>query len=103
MTSPVQVLHLPVHIDGIRYATAQLLARRNGKIYMMQIPGIPTVIAFENGKTMKNVKAKGTGRPIYNNVYLLSQKDAEHLFLAEEVHSDIGLDPVCTKIKEAGP
>ena len=104
MTIPAGCMAIfPVHIDGIRYATAQLLARRNGKIYMMQIPGIPTVIAFENGKTMKNVKAKGTGRPIYNNVYLLSQKDAEHLFLAEEVHSDIGLDPVCTKIKEAGP
>lgn len=104
MTIPAGCMAIfPVHIDGIRYATAQLLARRNGKIYMMQIPGIPTDIAFENGKTMKNVKAKGTGRPIYNNVYLLSQKDAEHLFLAEEVHSDIGLDPVCTKIKEAGP
>jgi hypothetical protein len=71
----------PVNIDGIRYATAQLVARRDGKTYMMQIPGIPTTIAMTNGKTLKNVKPRGTEKPVYNNLYLLTQAEAEQLFL----------------------
>ena len=42
----------PVNVEGIRYATAQLVARRDGKIYMMQIPGIPTTIALSDGKIL---------------------------------------------------
>lgn len=53
----------PVNIDGIRYATAQLIAHRDGKIYMEQIPGIPTEIAID-GKVLKNVKAQGAERPV---------------------------------------
>ena len=92
----------PVNIDGIKYATAQLVAKRNGKIYMMQIPGIPTTIAMQNGKTLKNVKARGAAKAIYNNVYLLTQQEAEYLALPAYGHEDIGLDATCTKVKEAG-
>ena len=94
---------LPVNIDGIRYATAQLVAKRNGKIYMQQIKGIPTTIVIENGKTLRNVKARGTEKPVWQNIYLLSTEDAEHLFLDETPHDDIGLGAVCEKIRDAGP
>lgn len=73
----------PVNIDGIRYATAQLIAKRDGKIYLEQIKGIPTEIAVD-GKVLKNVKAKGIAKPVYKNIYLVDSKTAEHLFLQEE-------------------
>ncbi len=73
---------LPVNIHTIRYATAQLVAKRDGKIYMMQIPGLPTTIAMKNGKTLRNVKARGTSKPVYENIYLLTKDEAEHLLLA---------------------
>ena len=94
---------LPVNIDGIRYATAQLVAKRNGKIYMQQIKGIPTTIVLENGKTLRNVKARGTEKPVWQNIYLLSTEDAEHLFLDETPQDDIRLGAVCEKIRDAGP
>ena len=71
----------PVNIDGIRYATAQLVARREGKIYMMQIPGISSTISMQNGKTLKNVKSRGTEIPVYDNIYLITKAEAENLFL----------------------
>jgi len=94
---------LPVNIDGIRYATAQLVAKRNGKIYMQQIKGIPTTIVLENGKTLRNVKVRGTEKPVWQNIYLLSTEDAEHLFLDETPQDDIRLGAVCEKIRDAGP
>ena len=93
----------PVNVEGIRYATAQLVAKRDGKLYLMQIPGIPTTIALQNGKTLKNLKPRGTEQPVYGNLYLLSQQEAEHLFLAVRTYEDIGIDANCTKTKEAGP
>lgn len=91
----------PVNVEGIRYATAQLVARRDGKIYMMQIPGIPTTIALSDGKMLKNQKPKGVDQPIYQNIYLLSRHDAEHLFLEEHPLQSAS---ACQfkKIKEAG-
>ena len=91
----------PVNVEGIRYATAQLVARRDGKIYMMQIPGIPTTIALSDGKILKNQKAKGVDQPIYQNIYLLSRHDAEHLFLGERSQQSTVACPF-EKIKEAG-
>ena len=93
----------PVNVDGIKYATAQLVAKRDGKVYLMQVKGIPTTIAMQNGKTLKNVKAKGTDTPIYNNVYLLTQEEAEHLYLSQHGFEDIGLKATCEKVREAGP
>lgn len=73
----------PVNVDGIRYATAQLIAKRNGKIYLEQIEGIPTEIAV-GGKVLHNVKANGINTPVYGNIYLLKSSDAECLFLSKE-------------------
>lgn len=84
LTIPANTMCIfPVNIDGIRYATAQLIAHRDGKIYMEQIPGIPTTIALQ-GKTLKNVKARGLKKPVYQNIYLLSPDEAAHLFLTED-------------------
>lgn len=91
----------PVNVEGIRYATAQLVARRDGKIYMMQVPGIPTTIALSDGKVLKNQKPKGAAQPIYKNIYLLSRHDAEHLFLGERPQQSTSVCPY-KKIKEAG-
>ena len=103
LTIPVGTMAIfPVNIDGIRYATAQLVARRDGKVYMMQIEGVPTTISMTDGKTLRNVKPKGQGRPVYKNIYLLSRLEAEHLFLPERGHEDIGFDVTCTKVQQAG-
>ena len=97
----------PVNINEIKYATAQLVAKRDGKTYMMQVKGIPTTIALLNGKTLKNVKAMGLEKPVCQDIYLLSQQQAEHLFLSEKtrVNSEelTTATPVVTKMKEAGP
>ena len=93
---------LPVNIDGIRYATAQLIARRDGKIYLEQIKGIPTTLAVGN-KVLRNVKAKGTNVPVYKNIYLLTPNQAERLFLDDEGHHDVAIKaPTINKIREAG-
>ena len=97
----------PVNVEGIRFATAQLVARRDGKIYMMQVKGIPTTIALANGKTLKNVNPRGLSKPVYENIYLLTQQEAEKLFLSEE--SRVKSEELSTvavsfnKVKEAGP
>ena len=92
----------PVNVDGIKYATAQLVAKHDGKIYLMQIPGIPTTICMQNGKVMKNVKVRGTEKPVYGNLYLLDCVEAERLFLEPESTVIIELATI-RKIKEAGP
>jgi hypothetical protein len=92
----------PVNVDGIRYATAQLVAKRNGRIYLMQIPGIPATISMQNGKTLKNVKPKGEASPVYDNLYLLTQNDAQRLFFTGNTYEDIGLEATVVKLKEAG-
>lgn len=92
----------PVNVDGIRYATAQLIANRDGKIYLEQIPGIPTEIALRN-KMMKNVKALGPNKPIADNIYLLTPKQASMLFLPQTKPADITVEkPVINKISESG-
>ena len=91
----------PVNIDGIRYATAQLVAKRDGKIYMMQIKGIPTTIALQHGKTLKKVKALGLSKPVCQNIYLLSQEDAERLFLSEKIKDTRKKSIAFTKVKDA--
>ena len=92
----------PVNIDGIRYATAQLVARRDGKVYMMQLKGIPTTIALQSGKTLKNVKPKGLSAPVFDNVYLLSQQEAERLFLSASVAPSPAVQCQYRKVREAG-
>ena len=91
----------PVNIAGIRYATAQLIARRDGKIYMEQIAGIPTEIAVD-GKVLKNVKPLGADVPVYKNIYLLTSEEAGRLFLADTQDKVLESSPAINKIKEAG-
>ena len=93
----------PVNIDGIKYATAQLVAKREGKIYLEQIKGIPTTLAIGD-KILRNLKAKGPEMPVYKNYYLLTSEQAGRLFLEDEARPDIAINvPVFNKIKEAGP
>ena len=103
MTVPAgTVCIFPVNIDGIRYATAQLIANRDGKIYLEQIPGIPTEIAVGK-KVMKNVKALGPDKPVYDNLYLLTSEQASELFLTEQEKTDIpSRQPKIGKSKDAG-
>ncbi len=92
----------PVNVEGIRYATAQLVAKRDGKTYLMQIPGIPTTIALQNGKVLKNVKPRGIEKPVCQNLYLLTREQAERLFLTEEYEYAKVEDMQWEKRKEAG-
>lgn len=91
----------PVNIDGIRYATAQLIAKRDGKIYMEQIKGISTEISVD-GKRLKNVKPLGVSQPVYRNIYLVDSETAGRLFLDEEQKKTITTVSY-KKVKEAGP
>ena len=91
----------PVNIDGIRYATAQLIAKRDGKIYLEQIPGIPTEIAIGK-KIMKNVKALGPDKSIAENIYLLTSDQASRLFLHQGEAAILPAEkPTITKTAEA--
>ncbi len=92
----------PVNIDGIKYATAQLIAKRNGNIYLEQIPGINTEIAIGK-KVLKNLKAYGLEKPVYKNIYLLTSEQASHLFLPEMKKIAASLErPSIEKNKDAG-
>ncbi len=93
---------LPVHVAGIQYATAQLVAGRNGKVYLMQIKGIPTHIVFEDGRKLTHVKPCGTAKPVYRNYYLLTEEEAGRLFLPEAKGVTEQAVPYA-KVKEAGP
>lgn len=93
----------PVNVDGIKYATAQLVAKREGKIYLEQLKDIPTEICMD-GKVMKNVKAKGLSKPVYKNVYLIDSDTAGKLFLGEEdaaLPVSLTSSVKVTKVKEA--
>ena len=92
----------PVNIDGIRYATAQLIAKRDGKIYMEQIKGIPTEIAID-GKVLKNLKPKGIALPVYKNIYLLDSDTAGKLFLKESQEAKKEQTLSYHKLCEAAP
>ena len=95
---------LPINIEGIRYATAQLIAKRDGKIYLEQIKGIPATLAIGN-KVLKNLKAKGPEVPVYKNYYLLTSEQAERLFISEKREAKCEmLDATIPfrKVKEAG-
>lgn len=92
----------PINIEGIKFATAQLIAKRDGKIYLEQIKGIPTTLAIGN-KVLKNLKAKGPEMPVYKNYYLLTSEQSGRLFLEEDAHPGIAIKaPIINKVKEAG-
>lgn len=91
----------PVNIDGMKYATAQIIAKRDGKIYLEQIKGVPTEICVD-GKTLRNVKPRGTEKPVYRNIYLLDSDDAGRLFLPVYGVDDLAVGAKLTKVREAG-
>ena len=93
---------LPVNIDGIRYATAQPIAKRDGKIYLAQVKGIPSTIALQNGKVLKNLKPSGTAKPVCQNIYLLTSEQAERLFLQADEPQARPTAVAYQKEKEAG-
>ncbi len=84
----------PVGVAGLKYATAQLVARSGNKIYLEQIPGIPAELAFVDGRTLSFAKARGTTKPVYTSrqgteYYLIDSQSAEHLFYeGEEPYTD---------------
>ena len=92
----------PVNIDGMRYATAQPVARRDGRIYLQQVPGIPVTIALEGGKTLKNVKPRGVTRPVCANIFLLTEDEANHLFLDEPSAPAPVVEVDWQKVRDAG-
>lgn len=103
LTIPVGAIGvLPVGVCGLRWATAQLVARRDGKIYLMQIDGLPVDVAFYDGRVMRRVKPRGLGRPIHKNYYLLTRREAEHLFL-ESSPEEMPVSVLYNKVKAAGP
>ncbi len=103
MTIPAGTISmLPVNIDGIRYATGQLVARRDGKIYMQQISGIPTTIALDDGEVLRNIRPMGLEKPVCRNIYLLTSDDARRLFLSEQ-SSTREVKVSCQQVKAAGP
>lgn len=103
MTVPANAMCIfPVNIDGIAYATAQIIAKRGGRIYLEQIKGIPTEICVD-GKTLRNVKPRGTEKPVYKNIYLLDSETAGKLFLdsVPQTHEETTVS--LTKKQKAGP
>ena len=91
----------PVNIGGMEYATAQVVACRDGKIFLAQVEGVPTEIRYR-GKTLRNVKPRGTERPVVGNIYLLTADEAGRLFLPDIVRDDQLLEASVTKVREAG-
>lgn len=73
----------PVGIDGIDYATAQIVAKRDGNIYLQQIPGVSTEISV-GGKVISDVQPYGFTKPVVDNIYLLTEDDANMLFVPSE-------------------
>ena len=91
----------PVNIDGIRLATAQIIAHRDGNIYLEQIKGIPTIIQVGK-KVLRNVKPLGLKKPVYKNIYLLSSEEAERLFLEPSTPDNDIIMLKAIKTKESG-
>jgi hypothetical protein len=91
----------PVNVEGITYSTAQLVGKRDDKIYLMQVKGIPTELKVE-GKLMKNLKPKGLTKPVYKNIYLLDEKEAEHLFLEQPTNTYELHELTWKKVNEVG-
>ena len=94
---PVNIMIDNVCID---YATAQLVAHRDGKIYMMQVEGIDTEMSI-NGKVLKKLKHGGVGKPVYRNIYLLTTEEAGKLFVSETAYADIPFKTSFRKVKDA--
>ena len=67
----------------------------------MQLKGVPTEIKIA-GKLMKNVKPKGTTKPVYRNIYLLTEEEAQWLFLEQNTMTTVVDDMPWKKTSEPG-
>ena len=67
------------------------------------IPGVPTTIVLQNGRTLNNVKPQGLSRPVSGNIYLLSRDEAENLFLPERASLPATDIPFVRILKAATP
>ncbi len=92
----------PVNVAGLDYATAQLIAQRDGKVILEQIPGIPTELSID-GKVMTNVAAKGLAEPVAKNIYLIDSATAERYGLPQAEPAAAPEQVAFTKVKEAAP
>ena len=90
----------PVRVAGIEYATAQLVAQRDGRIYLEQIAGIPTEIAID-GQVLRNVRALGPEQPVYKNLYLIDSETAGRHFSREEPQAAEPIDVLFRRTAEA--
>lgn len=93
-------------VGTLEYATAQLVAQRDGRIYLMALDGVPVELKAD-GKLMKNVRPRGMERPVCKNLYLLTRQQAERLFLTDDIHEFEELsvsrtDVPFTKVAESG-
>ncbi len=70
----------PFNVDGIEYATAQIVAKRDGNIYLQKIEGIPVEIKIGR-KVLKNLEPLGPEKPVWRNIYLLTEEQAGRLFM----------------------
>ena len=79
------VFPVNVTLDGctLQYATAQLVAQRDGRVYLMALDGLPVEMKV-GGRVLRNVKPRGMERPVCKNLYLLTQQQAGRLFLPDE-------------------
>ena len=101
----------PVGVAGLKYATAQLVARRGSKVYLELIAGIPAELAFADGRVISVTKPGGTAKPVYTSregieYYLIDSKSAGRLFYeGEEPYSEPSpaIKVEWHKEKEAGP
>lgn len=96
----------PVNVAGLEYATAQLLAARGNKVYLMQMPGVAVEMCCD-GKTLSNLKPKGMRSPVCRakngcQYYLLTAAEAERFELASE-EKTVSAEVTFTKQKAAGP
>lgn len=102
MTIPASCVAIfPVNVEGITYSTAQLVSKRNGNIYLMQVKGVPTELKVGN-RLMRNLKPKGLAKPIYKNIYLLNEEEAQRLFLENQSPNVQQSELSWKKLKEAG-
>lgn len=102
MTIPASCVAIfPVNVEGITYSTAQLVSKRNGNIYLMQVKGVPTELKVGN-RLMRNLKPKGLAKPIYKNIYLLNEEEAQRLFLENHSPNVQQSELSWKKLKEAG-
>lgn len=90
----------PVRVAGIEYATAQLVAQRDGRIYLEQVAGIPTEIAVD-GRVLTDVRALGPDTPVWQNIYLVDSETAGRLFAPAEAAAEPDRTVSCTRTAEA--